>query len=100
MKPGAAVGSCGSDDLLPVLGGPRGVADIGDPAFHWLELELLRQVLQQRRLVVGVCLGSQSLAVAAGGTAEPMGLREVGFGAVSWTVDPAREPRGAGTPHG
>jgi GMP synthase-like glutamine amidotransferase len=80
------------------------VADIGDPAFPWLALalalELLRQVLQQRRLVVGVCLGAQSLAVAAGGTAEPMGLREVGFGAVSWTVDPAREPRGAGTPHG
>ena len=36
-------------DLLLVLGGPMGVADVDDPAFPWLaaEVELLREVLRR-----------------------------------------------------
>lgn len=88
-------------DCLLVLGGPMGVADLGDPAYPWLtaELELLRVVLQRRLPVIGVCLGAQLLALAAGGTALPLQvgepprpLREVGFGAISWWPDPAVEP--------
>jgi GMP synthase (glutamine-hydrolysing) len=87
-------------DLLLVLGGPMGVADVGDPAYPWLvaEVELLRQVLAQQQPLIGVCLGAQLLALAAGGTAIPLQvgepprpLREVGFGAISWRVDPAAD---------
>ncbi|MFM7312993.1 MAG: type 1 glutamine amidotransferase [Cyanobium sp.] len=90
-----------ADDLLLVLGGPMGVADLGHPAFPWLalEVELLRQVLIAQQPVIGVCLGAQLLALAAGGTALPLEvgepprpLREVGFGAITWTVDPDAEP--------
>ena len=90
-----------SQDCLLVLGGPMGVADLGDPAFPWLaaEVELLRQVLRRGQPVIGVCLGAQLLALAAGGTAVPLvvgeppqSLREVGFGAVSWLPDPAGDP--------
>jgi GMP synthase-like glutamine amidotransferase len=93
------------DDLLLVLGGPMGVADIGDPAYPWLaaEVELLRQALAQQQPLIGVCLGAQLLALAAGGTAIPLQvgepprpLREVGFGAISWQVDPAQDPAAAG----
>ena len=36
-------------DLLLVLGGPMGVADVGHPAYPWLEgeVELVRQALAQ-----------------------------------------------------
>ena len=87
-------------NLLLVLGGPMGVADLGNPAYPWLaaEVELLRQALHRQQPLIGVCLGAQLLALAAGGTAIPLQvgdpprpLREVGFGAISWRVDPAAD---------
>lgn len=92
------------DDLLLVLGGPMGVADVGNPAYPWLEAEvdLLRQALARQHPLIGVCLGAQLLALAAGGTAIPLQvgdppqpLREVGFGAISWRVDPQQDPGAA-----
>ena len=91
-------------DLLLVLGGPMGVADVGHPAYPWLEGEgeLVRQALAHQQPLIGVCLGAQLLALAAGGTAIPLQvgepprpLREVGFGAISWCVDPAADPASA-----
>jgi GMP synthase-like glutamine amidotransferase len=96
-------------DLLLVLGGPMGVADIGDPAYPWLEgeVELLRQTLAQQQPLIGVCLGAQLLALAAGGAAIPLQvgdpprpLREVGFGAISWWMHPAQDPAAAQLLHG
>lgn len=98
---GEAVPPLGPADHLLVLGGPMGVADVGTSAFPWLaaEVERLREVLRLGQPVIGVCLGAQLLALAAGGSALPLAvgdpprpLREVGFGAVSWLVDPARDP--------
>jgi GMP synthase-like glutamine amidotransferase len=92
------------DDLLLVLGGPMGVADLGNPAYPWLEgeVELVRQALARQQPLIGVCLGAQLLALAAGGAAIPLEvgdpprpLREVGFGAISWCVDPARDSAAA-----
>jgi GMP synthase (glutamine-hydrolysing) len=89
------------DDLLLVLGGPMGVADVGGAACPWLEPEvaLLRQALASQRPVIGVCLGAQLLALAAGGGAiplevgePPVPLREVGFGAISWCHNPSVAP--------
>jgi GMP synthase-like glutamine amidotransferase len=91
----------GAGDVLLVLGGPMGVAQIDDPAYPWLatEVELLRHVLERRHPVVGICLGAQLLVHAAGGVVEPLGageppvaIREVGWGAVSFTVAPEQEP--------
>ena len=92
-------------DLLLVLGGPMGVADVGSPAYPWLEQEviLLRQVLEQSIPVIGVCLGAQLLALAGGGGAcpllqgePPLPLREVGYGAITWMLQPSSEPLLAG----
>lgn len=98
---GESLLSLRADDLLLVLGGPMGVGDLGDPAYPWLEAEvgLLRRVLAARQPLIGVCLGAQLLALAAGGSATPLlvgdpprPLREVGYGAISWCVDPAAHP--------
>lgn len=96
-----------SDQMLAVLGGPMGVADIGDPRFPWLEplMALLGGALAQRRPLLGICLGAQLLARAGGGDAKPLTVgdpaqpfREVGFGAISFTRTAAQEPWRSGLP--
>lgn len=77
----------GNDELLVVMGGPMGVSDIERPELPFLkrELELLRSCLDTNRPVLGICLGSQLLAHAAGARVQPMHdgqtrLYEVGWG--------------------
>jgi GMP synthase-like glutamine amidotransferase len=78
----------GPRDILVVMGGPMGVADIGKPATPWLApvVELLRARLEKDWPNIGVCLGMQLIAHAAGAKVNPMAdtegrrLREVGWG--------------------
>ena len=59
-------------DLLLVLGGPMGIRDIGSSTYPWLieEVALIKEALNQRVGIIGVCLGAQLLAYAAGGDVE------------------------------
>ena len=79
-------------DLLLVLGGPMGIKDIGNPNFPWLkkEVDLIKEALNQKIGMIGVCLGAQLLAYAAGGDVEvleegtpPKPLAEIGWDNVS-----------------
>src|SRR5262245_7242780 len=64
----------GPGELLVVMGGPMGVADVGSPEFPFLrqEIELLRHCVTEDAPVLGVCLGAQLLAAAAGAAVAPM----------------------------
>lgn len=85
-----------SGELLIVMGGPMGVADVGNPRYPYLEPEvaLLRGALAARQPVLGICLGAQLLAHAAGSRVYPMTrpgpagerrpAREVGFAPVRY----------------
>ena len=96
-------------DVLVAMGGSMGVADAGDPRYSFLvrELELLRRVLAQEQPVLGVCLGAQLLAHAAGSRVYPnrrpdangvlRPCREVGFGPVR-LLGSDNEPALAGLP--
>jgi GMP synthase-like glutamine amidotransferase len=90
-----------TDQILVVLGGPMGIADLADPAFPWLAptVALLRRRLALDLPVLGICLGAQLLAQAGGGTAvpllvgdPPLPYREVGFGALHFTRSAVEEP--------
>ena len=78
----------GSADLLVIMGGPMGVADIGAPSYPWLGpvAELLQRRLAAGAPNLGICLGAQLLAHAAGAKVAPMvdasgrRVREVGWG--------------------
>ena len=61
-------------ELLVVLGGPMGVGDIEQPKLAFLkqEVELLRHCIETDAPVLGVCLGAQLLAHAAGAAVYPM----------------------------
>lgn len=56
------------NELLVIMGGPMGVGDLERPecAFLRQEVELLRQCIDRDAPVLGVCLGAQLLAYAAG----------------------------------
>lgn len=96
-------------DILIVMGGSMGVADVENPQFPFLsqELTLLRTVLAAEQPVLGICLGSQLLAAAAGSRVYPnrradangnmQAAREVGFGEVR-LLGREREPALAGLP--
>ena len=76
-------------DLLLVLGGPMGIRDIGTSTYPWLiqEVGLIKEALNQGIGIIGVCLGAQLLAYAAGGDVEMLQeegsdqpLAEIGWG--------------------
>jgi GMP synthase (glutamine-hydrolysing) len=92
-------------DLLVVMGGPMGVEDVGNPQYPYLaaELELLRTAVARDFPTLGICLGAQLLAAAAGArvyphvTGEPpRRTREVGWGAVHFVREASEEPVLAG----
>ena len=67
-----------SGDVLLVLGGPMGIRDIGTSTYPWLidEVAFIKEALSQGVGIIGVCLGAQLLAYAAGGDVELL-LEEV-----------------------
>ena len=80
-------------DILMVMGGPMGVGDLGDSRFPFLapEIALLRRLVERGRPVLGICLGSQLLAAAAGARVYPAARREVGWAPVRF-LGVEREP--------
>ncbi|KWR91722.1 glutamine amidotransferase [Cupriavidus sp. IDO] len=71
-------------DLLLVLGGPIGVYETD--AYPWLEAEiaLIRRRLAAGGKMIGVCLGAQLIARAAGARVYP-GTREIGWAPITPT---------------
>jgi len=75
-------------DLILIMGGPMGVKDIGSDRYPWLKLErdFIKKEVEKKRPIIGVCLGAQLLASAAGGDVEilkcgtpPKALPEIGW---------------------
>jgi len=96
------------DDMrvLIVMGGPMGVADIAGGKYPFLaaELELLKRVVARDRAFLGICLGAQMLAHAAGAKVYPNAkpgatpqdagtlIPELGWGPVAFPFPGGTEP--------
>lgn len=86
--------------IAVVLGGSMGVNERNKLDLEWLETELqwLHAWYKNKRPVLGICLGAQLLAAAAGGSVEELRvgepakqLRELGYGAITWRRNPREE---------
>ncbi len=73
-------------ELLVVLGGPIGVYETDQYPFLDTELSLIRQRLQNQLPTLGICLGAQLIAAAAGARVYPSGVKEIGWGSIKLTA--------------
>jgi GMP synthase (glutamine-hydrolysing) len=70
---------------LVVMGGPMGVYDQHQYPFLRDELRLLEDALKEAKPILGVCLGSQLLAVALGAAVRKGKRKEIGWHRVAMT---------------
>jgi GMP synthase (glutamine-hydrolysing) len=73
-------------DLLVVLGGPIGVNDEAAYPFLADELRVIERRLELGRPMLGVCLGAQLIAHAAGATVRSTGRQEIGYSPLTLTA--------------
>jgi GMP synthase-like glutamine amidotransferase len=92
--------------MLIVLGGPMGAADVGSSAYPFLEKEvaLIKRVVHHDFPMLGICLGAQLLAHAAGAKVypntkpgaspdqPPIPAPETGWGPVTFPFPGGTEP--------
>ena len=77
-------------NFLVVLGGPMSVHD--EDEFPWLvgEKRLLAAAIEQRKAVLGICLGAQMMATVCGARVYQNAHKEIGWFDVTWN-DEARQ---------
>ncbi|MGD1878505.1 MAG: glutamine amidotransferase [Kiloniellaceae bacterium] len=73
------------DDLVIVLGGPIGVYEDDSYPFLADEIAFLERRLAANAPLMGICLGAQLIARAAGARVYPSGMKEIGFAAITLT---------------
>lgn len=85
-------------DALIVLGGPMAVYDQAEAPYLARELNLLSAAIAADFPVLGICLGSQLIAAAAGARVYPGPVRETGWGQVELTEEAGSDALMAGLP--
>ena len=75
-----------------VMGGPMGVHE--EEQYPWLHHEdaLLKEAIQRDMPTLGICLGSQLLAKAAGAEVKPGGRKEIGWYSLSLSAAALHDP--------
>ena len=92
---GDSLPNLSNGDLLLILGGPMGIRDIANPIYPWLmkEVDLIKEALEYEVGIIGVCLGAQLLAYAAGGNVEVLqgGISNQPFAEIGWHTISSQE---------
>src|SRR5262245_17436193 len=77
---------------LVVLGGPMNVDDLERHPHLAVEVDLIRQAIEQGLPVLGICLGAQLIAKALGAPVSANGGKEIGWYEVSPTPAAKEDP--------
>jgi GMP synthase-like glutamine amidotransferase len=81
-------------DLLIVMGGPMSVNDTLSHPWLSTEQAFIAQVMDGGKMILGVCLGAQLIASAAGADVYPNGCKEIGWFPVERTAIAPSNPVG------
>ncbi|OIO72165.1 MAG: hypothetical protein AUJ57_06220 [Zetaproteobacteria bacterium CG1_02_53_45] len=81
--------SAGFDGII-IMGGPQSAND--ETADIKAEVEWVKQVLDQGKPVLGICLGAQIMAKAVGAEVSVSPIRELGWHPVYHTTESANDP--------
>lgn len=78
--------------FLIIMGGPMSATD--DRQYEWLSAEkkLVREVIDQGAVVLGICLGAQLIAAALGASVMQNHFKEIGWYPVTLTPDASNSP--------
>ena len=73
-------------DWLIIMGGPMSVQDVAE--YPWLKEEktFIKQAIQARKTIIGICLGAQLVAEALGARVYPNAQKEIGWFKVTRTT--------------
>jgi GMP synthase-like glutamine amidotransferase len=79
-------------DALLIMGGCMNVDE--EIKFPWLrqEKQFIKEVIDDGKKVIGICLGSQLLAAASGNKVYPANQKEIGFFPVQFTPEALAHP--------
>ncbi|MDR3628000.1 MAG: type 1 glutamine amidotransferase [Ignavibacteriaceae bacterium] len=79
-------------DWLIVMGGPMGVYE--EDKYPWLieEKSFIKQAVENRKIILGICLGSQLIAEALGAKVFPNKYKEIGWFKIRTTDDGKANP--------
>ncbi len=93
-NPGDSAALPSAQDIAGVvtLGGRQSATRVAQDPFLVAEVDLLQQALEQRVPVLGMCLGAQLLAVAAGGAVSYAGHMNAGWPELSVLPAAADDP--------
>jgi GMP synthase (glutamine-hydrolysing) len=79
-------------DAVMIFGGTDNVAELAVKPWMGRELEELGRLIAARTPVLGVCLGRQLIAAAAGGSVFPMDHQGIGWQEVEPTLEAHEDP--------
>lgn len=82
----------GMYDALIVLGGPMNVYEEKQYSFLKAEDDFIKELLNRKIPYLGICLGAQLLAKAAGAKVSKAAQKEVGFSKIKLSLDGSVDP--------
>lgn len=97
-KEGEPLPQVNSFDWLIVMGGPMSVTDIA--TYPWLtnEKAFIKQAIDEKKIVLGICLGAQLIADVLGATISKNAHKEIGWFPIQISEDIKAAPLGAALP--
>ena len=88
---GQSLPASGDVDFLIVMGGPQSPLRIGEFPYLEDEIDLIAKVIDEKKPVIGFCLGSQLIAKALGAPTSLSPEKEVGTFPVQLTLEGAND---------
>lgn len=79
-------------DMLLIMGGPQSAVMIDDYPYLQHEVNLIKQAIQTKKVVLGICLGAQILGIALGAKATPSPNKEIGIYPIQMTKEAEKDP--------